>query len=116
CRPCWTAIAFIINSLIPTRTYSVALPFFKKGKDKTPSPAQKKSAPASEPVDDFPPTLPLTGIGLSTGSGIEVEETTGAPQSPVDEAAILYASGQSDMAEHLLKDILATDNRRAWHM
>lgn len=93
----------------------MALPFFKKGKDKTPSPAQT-SAPAAAPVDDFPPSLPMTGMGLSTGSGIEVEETTGAPQSPVDEAAILYASGQSDMAEHLLKDILATGNRRAWHM
>jgi len=93
----------------------VALPFFKKGKDKTPSPAQKP-APAAAPVDDFPPSLPMSGMGPSTGSGIEVEETSGAPQSPVDEAAILYASGQSDMAENLLKDLLATGNRRAWHM
>jgi len=49
-------------------------------------------------------------------SGIVVEETSGAPQSPVDEAAILYASGQSDMAEHMLQGILATGDRRAWHM
>ena len=49
-------------------------------------------------------------------SGIVVEETSGAPQSPVDEAAILYASGQAEMAERLLKDILTTGNRRAWHM
>lgn len=50
------------------------------------------------------------------GSGIVVEETSGAPQSPVDEAAILYASNQIDMAERLLKDVLATGDRRAWHM
>jgi ABC-type transporter Mla MlaB component len=93
----------------------VALPFFKKGKDKPPSPAQKP-APAPAPVDDFPATLSMSGMGPSTGSGIEVEETSGAPQSPLDEAAILYASGQSDMAENLLKDLLASGNRRAWHM
>lgn len=50
------------------------------------------------------------------GSGIVVEETSGAPQSPVDEAAILYASNQVDMAERLLKDVLASGDRRAWHM
>ncbi|MCK7574804.1 MAG: hypothetical protein MZV65_02175 [Chromatiales bacterium] len=49
-------------------------------------------------------------------SGIVVEETSGAPQSPVDEAAILYASGQTDMAERLLQGILDTGDRRAWHM
>ena len=49
-------------------------------------------------------------------SGIVVEDTSGAPQSPVDEAAILYASGHADSAERLLKDVLATGNRRAWHM
>ncbi|MGK2953621.1 MAG: STAS domain-containing protein [Thiobacillus sp.] len=49
-------------------------------------------------------------------SGIVVEETSGAPQSPVDEAAILYASGQADMTERLLRDVLATGDRRAWHM
>ena len=50
------------------------------------------------------------------GSGIVVEETSGAPQSPVDEAAILYSSGQSEMAERLLQGILTTGDRRAWHM
>ena len=49
-------------------------------------------------------------------SGIVVEETTGAPQSAVDEAAILYASGQPEVAERLLKEVVATDDRRAWHM
>ena len=49
-------------------------------------------------------------------SGIVVEETSGAPQSQVDEAAILYASGQPDMTERLLQDVLETGDRRAWHM
>jgi ABC-type transporter Mla MlaB component len=49
-------------------------------------------------------------------SGIVVEETSGSPQSPVDEAAILYASGQSDAAERQLKDMLGFGDRRAWHM
>jgi len=55
-------------------------------------------------------------MGLSMGSGIVVEESSGAPQSPVDEAAIMYASGQSEMAERLLHDMLTTGDRRAWHM
>ena len=90
----------------------MALPFFKKGKDKAPSPAQK---PTPAPVTESPPTETLMTMDMGSG-GIVVEETSGAPQSPVDEAAILYASGQGEMAERLLKDILATGNRRAWHM
>jgi ABC-type transporter Mla MlaB component len=92
----------------------VALPFFRKGKDKAPSPAHKPT-PAAAPVADSPPTETLMTMEMGS-SGIVVEETSGAPQSPVDEAAILYASGQADMAERLLKDILTTGNRRAWHM
>jgi ABC-type transporter Mla MlaB component len=49
-------------------------------------------------------------------SGIVVEESSGAPQSPVDEAAILFASGQNDVAEQLLKGLLESKDRRAWHM
>jgi ABC-type transporter Mla MlaB component len=92
----------------------VALPFFKKGKDKASTPAPKQ-APVPTPVNESPPTETLLTMDMM-GSGIVVEETSGAPQSPVDEAAILYASGQSDMAEHLLKGILDTGDRRAWHM
>lgn len=55
------------------------------------------------------------GSGMGSG-GIVVEETSGAPQSPVDEAAIQYASGRADTAEHLLQGILTTGDRRAWHM
>ena len=92
----------------------MALPFFKKSKDKTPSPAQKPAS-ASAPAIDAPPTESLFTMDMGA-SGIVVEETSGAPQSPVDEAAILYASGQSDMAEHMLQGILVTGDRRAWHM
>ncbi len=89
----------------------MALPFFKKSKDKTPAP---KPAPASAPVESNPTETLLT---MNMGSsGIVVEESSGAPQSQVDEAAILYASGQTDTAERLLKDILDSGDRRAWHM
>jgi ABC-type transporter Mla MlaB component len=90
----------------------VALPFFKKGKDKTPGPAQK---PAQAPAVEAPSTETLLTMDMGA-SGIVVEENSGAPQSQVDEAAILYASSQTDMAERLLKDVLATGDRRAWHM
>lgn len=89
----------------------MALPFFKKSKDKAPSPARK---PAPAPVVESAETL-LT-MDMGGGSGIVVEESSGAAQSPVDEAAILYASGQAEMAERVLKDILATGDRRGWHM
>lgn len=48
--------------------------------------------------------------------GIIVEEASGTPQSAVDEAAIFYATGQTKAAETMLKTMLATDDRRAWHM
>ncbi|MDP2057908.1 MAG: STAS domain-containing protein [Thiobacillus sp.] len=90
----------------------MALPFFKKGKDKTPSPAHK---PTPAPSAESQPNEALLTMDMG-GSGIVVVESSGAPQSAVDEAAILYASGQTDMAERLLKDILGTGGRRAWHM
>jgi ABC-type transporter Mla MlaB component len=89
----------------------VALPFFKKGKDKTPAP---KQAPVSAPAESHPTETLLT-MGMGTG-GIVVEESSGAPQSSVDEAAILYASGQTEMVENLLKATLESGDRRAWHM
>lgn len=90
----------------------MALPFFRKGKDKPSSPAQQpaKAAGADAPITE---TLLTMDMGAS---GIVVEETSGAPQSQVDEAAILYASNQTEMAENLLKGVLATGDRRAWHM
>ena len=90
----------------------MALPFFRKGKDKPPSAAQQ---PAKATGGDEPITETLLTMDMGA-SGIVVEETSGAPQSQVDEAAILYASGQADMAENLLKGVLPTGDRRAWHM
>ena len=89
----------------------MALPFFKKGKDKPSDPAPRAAAApaAADPLLDEP-------LGPDTGSGIVVEDTTGAPQSPLDEAAILYASGQNEAAEQALKGSVAAGNRRAWHM
>lgn len=95
----------------------MALPFFKKSKDKAPPPATRKPAPVAtlESADDLPPTG--TWLTMDTGAaGIVVEESSGAPQSPVDEAAILYASGQYEVVETLLKGVLADGDRRAWHM
>ena len=92
----------------------MALPFFRKGKDKTSGSAQKH-APA--PTPDVEPQATQTLLTMDMGGGgIVVEETTGAPQSPVDEAAILYASGQAEVAERMLRDILQSGDRRAWHM
>ncbi len=92
----------------------MALPFFKKGKDKPPASAPARRA-APEPVE-APQTQTVMGVGIGPDSGIVVEESSGAPQSPLDEAAILYASGQPEMAERQLKDILAQADRRAWLM
>lgn len=90
----------------------MALPFFKKGKDKPAAPARQ---PAPAPASASPPTETLLTMDMSA-SGIVVEESSGGPQSPVDEAAILYASGQAEMAERMLRDMLDGDDRRAWHM
>lgn len=94
----------------------MALPFFGKKKDKAPppKPAVARPAPAPAPAETgATETLLTMEMG---GSGIVVEEASGAPQSPVDEAAILYASGQADSAEQVLRNILTSGDRRAWHM
>jgi anti-anti-sigma regulatory factor len=88
----------------------VAIPFFK-GKSKpsgTPARITSRNAPN-------PPTLELETLGAG-GNGIIVEEAGGTPQSAVDEAAIFYATGQTKAAETMLKSMLATGERRAWHM
>lgn len=94
----------------------MALPFFRKGKDKPLASSHAPARPAASEPPDSPLTQTVVGVGIGPSSGIVVEESSGAPQSPLDEAAILYASGQADMAERLLQDILDNADRRAWHM
>jgi ABC-type transporter Mla MlaB component len=95
----------------------VALPFFRKNKDKDKaSGATRKPGGGTAPVPETQPAETLLTMNMGGGSGIVVQESSGAPQSAVDEAAILYASGQAESAEHLLKNILETGGRRAWHM
>ncbi len=90
----------------------MALPFFRKSKDKPPAAARTTEKPVAPETQLFRTTLGST----SPSAGIVVEETSGAPQSPLDEAAILYASGQLDTAERQLKEILGNADPRAWHM
>jgi ABC-type transporter Mla MlaB component len=89
----------------------VAIPFFRKGKDKPQGVAQRATPEAAAA-----PATTQWGDPLGPNSGIIVEESSGAPQSAVDEAAILYASGQADMAETTLRKILGSQDRRAWNM
>lgn len=90
----------------------MALPFFRKSKDKAPDAARK---PAAAPALESPP--PESLMTMDGGAcGIVVEECSSAGQSLVDEAAIFYASGQSELAERSLIAILTTNDRRAWHM
>ena len=88
----------------------MAIPFFRKGKDKPQGVAQRAAPEAAGPATT------QWGDPLGPNSGIVVEESSGAPQSAIDEAAIFYASGQAELAEATLKPLLVGDNRRAWHM
>jgi len=86
----------------------VAISFFKKGKDK---PAETPTQEAGE-ID----ATHMLGMPLSADGGIIVDESSGAPETALDEAAILYASDKSDAAEKLLKSTLAAHDARTWHM
>lgn len=91
----------------------MALSFFgRKSKDKTPAAGQK---PAAAPAHEASSGETLLTMDMGA-SGIVVEESSGAPQSPVDEAAILYASGQAGTAEQMLREMLPGGDRRAWLM
>ncbi len=86
----------------------MTISFFKKGKDK---PAETPTQPAGE-ID----AAQMLGMPLPGNGGIIVDETSGAPESLVDEAAILFASDRADAAEALLKSANATQEVRTWHM
>lgn len=88
----------------------MAIPFFRKDRNKPDEPAQPQKA--DEAYTDFG----STGSGAPDGLGIVVEEVGGSGESAIDEAAMLYASNQTDNAEALLKSLLAGGDPRAWHM
>ena len=86
----------------------MAISFFKKGKDK---PSETPTQPAGE-IDE----THMLGMPSSADGGIVVDEGSGAPETVLDEAAILYASEKSEAAEKLLKTTLAAHDQRTWHM
>jgi anti-anti-sigma regulatory factor len=84
----------------------VAIPFFRKNKNKTPdSPAR---------IEAESDATQMLGTIMPGNGGIVVEDTGGA-NTAIDEAAILYANNQADAAEAVLKAGLG-DDARAWHM
>jgi anti-anti-sigma regulatory factor len=92
----------------------MALPFFRKDRSK---PEPEPKPPGSEQhTTTLNPALTIGSDALLHG-GIVVEEVGGgAADSAIGEAAILYASGQAENVETLLKSLLAETNPRIWHM
>lgn len=84
----------------------MAISFFKKNKDKS-------STPPTRPVEETEATQLL---GTPSDHGIVVNESSGAPESALDEAAILFARDQAEAAGALLKTTLAARDARSWHM
>lgn len=89
----------------------MAIPFFRKDRNKP----EKETSP--HPGNE-PPSKGLTTFGsaLPDNHGIVVEEVGGAPETALDEAAMLYASNQVGNAEDTLKSLLSGNEPRAWHM
>ena len=93
----------------------MAIPFFRKGKDKPPADIAARVTGTPAPSIGNPPTKGLY-TWASGASGIMVQESSGVPQSAIDEAAIFYASNQIDATEEALTSLLTSDDVRAWHM
>ena len=89
----------------------MAIPFFRKDRNKP------DKAVSHKPGDE-PPSKGMTTFGsaIPDNHGILVEEVGGAPETALDEAAMLYASNQIENAEQTLKAILEGNEPRAWHM
>ena len=86
----------------------MAISFFKKGKDKpSEAPAQRE-----EEAD----ATHLLGALSPNNAGIIVDEASGAPESSLDEAVILFANDQTEAAEITLKSTLAAKDPRTWHL
>ncbi|MEQ1592045.1 MAG: STAS domain-containing protein [Thiobacillaceae bacterium] len=93
----------------------MAIPFFRKGKDKPPADVAARNTGSPVPSIGNPPTKGLY-TWASGASGIMVQESSGVPQTAIDEAAIFYASNQIDATEEALTSLLTSDDVRAWHM
>jgi anti-anti-sigma regulatory factor len=91
----------------------MALPFFRKDRSK---PEPEPVAPGSEGRTSTLNTGLTIGSNALGHDGIVVEETGSGADAGIGEAAILYASGQTDSVETSLKSLLAENNLRAWHM
>lgn len=87
----------------------MAIPFFRKGKDKPLDALAKRLAKAAQPA----PTEGLETLGPEAG-GIVVEEVGEGSGAALDEAAILFANDQLDAVETVLERLLAADDTRAW--
>jgi anti-anti-sigma regulatory factor len=91
----------------------MAIPFFRKDRNKPdPDRADAHKSADAEPV----PSYTTFGSAIPDNHGIMVEEVGGAPETALDEAAMLYASNQLDNAEQTLKAMLPGNEARAWHM
>lgn len=91
----------------------MALPFFRKDRSKPePEPAPRSSGARTTTLN---PALTVGSEALNH-SGIVVEEMGGGADTALGEIAILYASGQTANVEATLKNLLAENNLRIWHM
>lgn len=94
----------------------MALPFFRKDRNKP----EPKPAPPSEEgprTTTLSPSMSTFGTNaVGQHGGILVEESGLGADGAIGEAAILYASGQDEGVETLLKGMLAENNPRIWHM
>ncbi len=90
----------------------MAIPFFRKDRNKPDS----EQAPQQKPEEAGHTDFVTLGAGSPGGLGIVVEEVGGSEGSAIDEAAMLYASNQPDNTEALLKSLLTSNDPRAWHM
>lgn len=92
----------------------MALPFFRKDRNKPEASGGGQAAP--QQAEAKPTDFMTIGPGGLDTLGIVVEEVGGSADSAIDEAAMLYASNQPENVESLLKGLLNGNDRRAWHM
>lgn len=91
----------------------MALPFFRKDRNKP----ESETAPRSSGLRTTTLNSGLTvGSAALNHSGIVVDEMGDGADSTLGDIAILYASGQTENVEATLRNLLAENNLRVWHM